>query len=272
VSLLARRTLKAALAPLGAATAERRPGITFLVYHKVGGGLPLELDLPQPVFARQLELILERGPVLAFDAAVRLLEAGAPLDGERFVLTFDDGFEDVYTQVFPLASRLGLPLMLYPTTGFLETGIPDGYGTVPRDRVRPLTWEMIGRMVESGLLTLGAHTHRHPDLVGLPEARIVEELETCRDLIRQRVGVEVRHFAYPRALRDEAAERVVSRYFETAVVGGGAKALPERHRPYRIPRVPVRRSDGLAFFRARIAGRLALEERLYERLHALTGR
>ena len=46
-------------------------------------------------------------------------------------------------------------------------------------------------------------------------------------------------------------------------LGGGQKATPAHFQPYRIPRLPIRRSDDWLFFRAKVQGWLASEEAVY---------
>ena len=85
------------------------------------------------------------------------------------MLTFDDGFEDVYHNAFPLMKERGLPFTLYLTTNPIETGEP----LDPRyPEAKPLTWDQINEMAGTGLVTIGAHTHTHPDLQNLLRLRL----------------------------------------------------------------------------------------------------
>ena len=65
----------------------------MLIYHRGGGGTTNELDLDVEAFRRQLDM-LERHDVLSLDAALDRLEAGDA--SPSVVLTFDDGFADVF--------------------------------------------------------------------------------------------------------------------------------------------------------------------------------
>jgi peptidoglycan/xylan/chitin deacetylase (PgdA/CDA1 family) len=42
--------------------------------------------------------------------------------GNRFVLTFDDGYANVYTEAFPLLREMGIPFGVFVTTGMVGTG------------------------------------------------------------------------------------------------------------------------------------------------------
>lgn len=265
MKILFRRLLKLPLVAGSFTQLKRQPGVNMLIYHSVTNQLRLELDLPYVTFQRQLEFLAQTNQVIGYDQAVTRLKTGRSFSKDSYVLTFDDGYADFYTAVFPLLRRLQLPAILFINTGFVETRVP--YPLLPQRRqpVKPVSWDMLGEMVVSGLVTLGAHTHTHPELITVPPSQVEEELSKPIQLIKQRLGITVNHFAYPRALWNENVERLVSQYYHSAVIGGGYKATTTQFHPYRIPRIPIRRSDGWLFFRAKMQGWLANEEQFYQK-------
>ncbi len=273
MSLWARQVLKLPLAAWGAAVQRVRPtapGITFLIYHSVAGRLPLELDLPYGLFRSQLEWLAARGMVMAYEAAVACLAAGRAPSAPRVVLTFDDGYLDFYTQVFPLLEVLRLPATLFVTTGFVDDGIPYPLMARPDLQAAPVTWPMLAEMAASPWVTLGAHTHTHPLLDELPAAQVEQELVRPLERFEAEVGMRPRHFAYPRAVWSQAVAAQVARHYATAVAGGTRAAAGWD--PYRIPRRPIRRSDGRWFFGPKLRGWLDAEEPVYQLFHRLRRR
>jgi peptidoglycan/xylan/chitin deacetylase (PgdA/CDA1 family) len=264
-----RTLVKAALAAWGVLSGGEPPGVAFLIYHSVAGTTRLELDIPFAVFRRQIEHLSRRGVVGRYEEAVAALARGDPGAAGRFVLSFDDGFEDTARLVFPLVRDLGLPITVFATTGLLERDP----GTMRRwphaQTLPPMTWDDLGRMRESGLVTIGAHTHSHRDIDDLDEGRVAGEIDRSQLLFVRRLGFAPIHFAYPRALWGARADRVVRERYATAVLGGGRRAAPQGFDAHRIPRVPVRRSDGRLFFKARLRGLLAGEEPVYAALKRL---
>jgi len=62
----------------------------------------------------------------------------------------------------------------------------------------PLTWTQVREMEESGLVSFGAHTMRHPILGYLADpAEVRQEVRECRRVLEQQLGHPVRTFAYP---------------------------------------------------------------------------
>ena len=262
---LHKKMVKVSLVPYGMFKREE-PGIYFLIYHRVTGDLGLELDMPFPVFRKQIEHLAGGGNVVSFDSAVDILRSGQRPSRDLFVITFDDGYADLFSHVFPLIKDLSIPVILFPATGPLESGAIKVGRPFMNKGVDPVSWDQLGKVTESGLVTVGAHTHSHLDMTELSDEEICREMERSKGLFKERLGYSVKHFAYPKAIWNKRVEQIVRRYFETAVIGGGRKATVDGHQSYRIPRVPIRRSDGWIFFLAKTKGLIRAEEEVYSRL------
>jgi len=229
------------------------PGPRILIYHQIGAGSGRQMDLTPTAFRRHVEWLQDNGRIVGLGDA--LYEADDPDSHRHYVLTFDDGYADFYENAFPLLRDQAIPFTLYLTTGHIETGEP----LQPGDR--PLDWDQVGEMLETGLVTLGAHTHTHPDMRGLPVDRVVEEVGESNRLIELRTGQVPEHFAYPKGYWDETAETVVRANYATAVLGAGAP-VTEVTDPHRIGRVAVQKSDGQFFFTRKVARGMRMEERV----------
>jgi peptidoglycan/xylan/chitin deacetylase (PgdA/CDA1 family) len=182
------------------------------------------------------------------------------------VLTFDDGYRDTYTTAFPLLQERRLRFTLYLATESIETGV--ALGRIPG--AEPLTWDQVGEMGASGLLTVGAHTHRHADMRTLSADEVDDELGTSDRLIEERLGTSAAHFAYPWGFWSESADAGVSRRYRSATLAGVANH-GEPFDPHRLRRFPVQLSDGFRWFEARMRGGFRLEEMLRRRRNDYTG-
>ena len=89
-----------------------------LMYHRFGqdgrrGALPIS------ALEQQLVRIRSRHHVFSCSAMVRRLSEGT-LPRDSVVITIDDCYEEVYTEVFPILKRLALPATLYVVTEFVD--------------------------------------------------------------------------------------------------------------------------------------------------------
>ena len=231
------------------------PGPRILIYHQVGSGLGRQMEVTLSAFSRQMHWLAENREVVSLDdGLLRWDDEGAD---QLVVLTFDDGYLDVFTTAFPLLRDLGFPFTLYLTTDPIESGHPIGSHV----EAMPLSWANLETIMSSGLLTVGAHTHTHPDLRCLSAEQIEDELQVSNSLIASRLGTLPSHFAYPWGYWSAGSDPVVRKTYETAALGGptGSVTRPDSHRFHRFP---VQLSDGFRFFRSRLEGGLLLEERV----------
>jgi peptidoglycan/xylan/chitin deacetylase (PgdA/CDA1 family) len=257
---IARRSLKYASVVADRLTPALE-GPRLLIYHQVGAGNGQEMDLSLADFRRQMQWLASTGRVASFDDVL-----ATPDDrSDRYVITFDDGYDDMYRNGFPILSELGLPFVLYLTSNPIETRVPlrdDGMST-------PVSWDQVGEMLGSGLMTLGAHTHTHPDFRHISPAQIEDEIVGSNRMISERTGSTPRHFTYTWGYWTEQADRLVRAHYETATVAGCRSALGAPSNA--IPRLPVQLSDGWTFFKPRVRGGFRLEDTLRRRLSGYTG-
>ena len=178
---------------------------------------------------------------------------------KRINITFDDGFEDVYTEAFPIFTKYQIPFTLYLTTGFpdgtadlwwlqlekdrsdsdfeqmmscvYKTGAPMNVvmheltNTVPDYSIckqSALSWHEIQEMVNSGLCTIGSHTVSHPGLTRIKEDLVKEELSESKARIQEMLHVEVKHFSYPHSMQNKNIQTLVKESgYDSAVIGYG---------------------------------------------------
>lgn len=232
----------------------RLRGPRILIYHQVGSGRTHEMNVTTEAFRRQLDWMQSHGEIVSLDEAVK--RRGEPGADRLFVLTFDDGYRDVVVNAFPLMSAERIPFTLYLTSGPVEN--PEEFPAWPGDA---LTWDQVRLMIDSGLVTVGAHTHTHPDLRQLTKSTVIEELDRSNELITRHTGVVPEHFTYPKGWWSRVADQEVRSRYTTATLGGG-KPITEESDLHRLNRLPVQRSDlGMIFNRKTKTGARG-EERL----------
>ena len=181
----------------------------ILTYHRV---LPRISRLPAPShnvtpdrFRAHVSGLLERGFTFwPLQKLLRHRQAKAPLPPRTIALTFDDGFQSVYTEAFPILRELRVPATLFLATGYLDRAAPfpfDLWGTefssqLPPEACRPVTLDQCREMADSGIIDFGAHTHTHRDLRGRPE-EFQADVQTSVDFVRRAFSLDDVMFAFP---------------------------------------------------------------------------
>ena len=226
-------------------------GASLLIYHRIGAETRDELDVPKDQFLAQLDA-LEGHDVVSLDSALDRVER---LDHRpSVVLTFDDGFADVYENAWPALRDRRVPFTIYLATAYMGERMVWEGSTAQGPHGMGMTWRQLEEMLASGLCTIGNHTHNHVR----PEELSVAELDECSAVIEHHLGARPAHFTYPWGVvvpRMEAALRERFRSSSTGILGRNDPATD----PARLTRIPVRQSDPIEFFEAKLTGTLRAE-------------
>lgn len=226
-------------------------GATLLIYHRIGGGTGDELDVTTAAFADQMRQVADQD-VVSLDEAMDRLESGS--SGHSVVLTFDDGFEDVHANAWPILKEHQLPFTIYLASGYVGDTMRWEGSTAAGRPGRGVSWAQLDEMLRSGLCTIGNHTHRHVR----PEVLTPADLDECSAAIEHSLGVRPDHFTYPWGIGVPAIEDDLRARFRSASTGELGRNRPGVD-PMRLRRVPVRRTDPAPFFAAKLSGRLGAE-------------
>src|SRR5436190_12869839 len=259
---VARRTVKVGAAAFDSArrlVSHARwppPGLVVLLYHRVGRRSELEIDLPVTLFRAQMAELASTGRVVSLSDAVERLADPMQQHESLVAVTFDAGTDDFAEVALPVLVEHDVPATVYVATAFLERQLP-----FPHDGT-PLTWAALRDAVSTGLVDVGSHTHTHALLDRLPESLVSAELDRSLELVRERVGQVPVHFAYPKAVPpSRVAARMVRARFKSAALAGTRVNIYGGD-PYRLTRSPVQYSDGMRWFRHKLAGGLGVEDTL----------
>lgn len=145
-------------------------------------------------------------------------------------LTFDDGFRDFYTTVFPLLKQYDIP-----ATVFVITKDVGKNGNV--------TWEMLKEMTDSGLVEVGSHTISHKYSTRISKDELLEEFAGSKAIIEEKLNTPVFTLAYPYGVADASVYVVAKQagYLGAVRTMGGAR--PSADNLFSWRRVAIYKSD-----------------------------
>ncbi len=122
----------------------------ILIYHHVSDTTPASTSVTPALFEQHLNFLDDNGfRVMALPAVVDKLKAGEDLPDSVVVLTFDDGYESVYTEAFPQLKKRGWPFTVF----VCPEAISKRQGPV-------VTWDQLREMSVAGA-TVGNHGLHH---------------------------------------------------------------------------------------------------------------
>ncbi len=186
--------------------------VPILLYHYVeyvkdpGDKIRISLNIQPFVFESQLKTLTEAGYTFMTPSDIPdLFNGSRKLPEKAVILSFDDGYRDFYTDVFPLLKKYQAKAVAYIVPGFL-------------DKPNNLTSRQLKEILDSGLVEIGAHTMHHVYLKGMNGKSAKLEIEQSKTFLEKNLGVKIASFAYPYGAFDLKAARIVKDAgFKTAV-------------------------------------------------------
>lgn len=184
--------------------------LPILMYHYIRinpdprDQLGFNLSVTPDDFTRQMDWLAQNGynPV-DFDDFRDYLAGRESLPARPVILTFDDGYRDMYTTAFPILRAHRFKAVAYIVAGFINA---------PNNVTADQVLEMDGNGVQ-----IGAHTVSHADLTRQSPADLHHEVFDSKTMLEGLLGHPVLDFCYPSGRFNEAVEQTVEAAgFETA--------------------------------------------------------
>jgi peptidoglycan/xylan/chitin deacetylase (PgdA/CDA1 family) len=219
-------------------------------------------------------------------AVVSLQQAVEDLNRRQVVITFDDGYRDVWTHAYPVLKRLGLCATVFITYDLtdnnrfawwdrveaagarvnwsrlktltpvsLESEVHRLTGLLPESGKPPmydfLSWEEVRKMTD--IIEIGSHTVTHPILTRIPLPDAVEEVVRSKAMIGEKIGKPVVSFANPNGNWNEDIGGGVRNagYWCAVAYSRGRNA---RASPFRLHRRGINIRDNADVFAVKVAG------------------
>jgi len=223
--------------------------VPILMYHYVEQPPPgadrmrRDLTVAPETFEAQLEALARNGyQTITLTQLYLHLTQGQPLPEKPAVLTFDDGYRNAYTVVFPLLQKYGFvgTFFVLATPAHFES--PDY-----------VTWAMMKEMAEAGMEIQG-HGRDHVDLRSRSYAYLVYQTLGIQEAIEYHTGRPVRFFCYPSGQYDRAVIEVLKSAGYWGAVTTQHGRIHTRDDLFTLDRIRIRGTDSLETFLAKLEG------------------
>lgn len=207
--------------------------VPVLMYHAVSDDLWGYWDLfvsPQTIEEELLYLQENGFETIWFEDLSHIEDYEKPV-----ILTFDDGYDDNYTELFPLLQKYNAKATIFV--------IPKAIGTPHK-----MTAEQIYELSQSGLVSIQSHTYSHGNLSTMDEETLIFEMEESQKYLAALTGQVPYAVCYPEGTRSELSIEVAGRYYEYGLLMNG-QLYNTSDDPLRVKRFYVPRGYDLGSFR-----------------------
>lgn len=173
----------------------RTLNIPIILYHNFNPTVPGSMTMTPQKFEAQLKLLKNNGfTFIPLTQAVEYLQGNRnTLPPKPVVLTADDGWESVYTYMYPIVKKYNIPvtLFIYPSSISNEKHF--------------LTWDQLTELKNTGLFDIQSHTYSHPNFkvtqrhlsAAAYEHFVQKELTSSKQILENKLGSKITLLAWP---------------------------------------------------------------------------
>ena len=219
--------------------------VPILMYHGVSDVLEDSLYVSPENFEKQMRyLSSKKYKVISLDEYVQNIKDGKITPKRTVIITFDDGFEDNYTNAFPILADYEFPATIFIITDYV--GKKSDY----------LNWNQIRFMAKHGI-SFGAHTKSNVYLPNITDVReLWDEIMTPRIDIKKEAALNAKYFCYPTGGFTEKAKNAVIKAGYTGACTTNRGKDKYNKDIFELKRVKVTNSDTTKpfHFKAKLSG------------------
>lgn len=217
-------------------------GVSVLMYHMIGDEQGNAAVMTEANLRIQMNYLRDHGyHPITMQELYDYVTKGAPLPEKPVCITFDDGYLDSYTIVYPLMKEYGFPWTLFLIT--------DDVGK-PYNR---MTWDQLKEMANSHAVTIASHTLSHPKLHNLAtRAEKEKEIVEANKALKYQLGIDNVWLAYPYGDYDDEVIDICKKAGIKMAVTTDAGRVHVGSFPYDLKRAYIGNDISIARFSERL--------------------
>lgn len=181
--------------------------VPFLLYHSVPDTVndddDILLHISKDMFYEHMLALKNAGyNSITLDEYYNYVENNGTLPSNPIVICFDDGYENNYTNAWPILRELGMKATVF----VIVSRVGDHSVKYPH-----FTWEEALEMENSRVISIQSHSYTHPSFSSLTYGETVREMRLSKYILEKNMNKTCDYMAYPyghtNAFSDDAGKK-----------------------------------------------------------------
>ena len=168
-------------------------------------------------------------------------------NNKKFIITFDDGYENVFLNAFPILKKLGFKATCFIVTNKIGLYNEWDVDKVSYKKMKLMNFDQINEWLLSGF-DVGSHSMDHLDLTKLNSENKIQQIVDSKNFFKEIFNVEIKSFSYPYGSYDNELCDLVKKYYNFAVTTRRSRFTINKFNNELLPRVPINKNDNLFKF------------------------
>lgn len=220
----------------------RKPGVFILCYHSISSDT-WRYGVSKEVFEEQINYLMRHYTAISLDDLNLYLQGKKDLKAPSFIITFDDGYQDVLA-VRDFIKKLNIKPALFVLSDRKAVDRKE------LNTMRPfLSTGQILELKKDGWI-IGCHSATHANFRDMTQEQLDCEIAASKKSLEKELGFPIRYFAYPKGVYTQAVLITLERAGYALALTMDDYTLDIKAKVLRIPRIGVDRTHDFVEFKA----------------------
>ena len=219
--------------------------IPILMYHSISNSKnPMSLSIDN--FEKQMKFMSRNG-----FKTINLNDKKITDCKKCFLITFDDGYEDIYLNALPILKKYNFNALCFFVTNLI--GKKNIWDKVKSDykELSLMDKEQIFMWLDNEMIA-GSHSLDHKDLQRLTYNEKISQITEPINFFKINFNINIKYFSYPFGSYDDDSLKIVKKYYKFAMTTKRSRFSTNIHNNHEIPRIPINKKDGIFKFYLKI--------------------
>jgi peptidoglycan/xylan/chitin deacetylase (PgdA/CDA1 family) len=164
---------------------------------------------------------------------------------KKFIITFDDAYENVFINAFPILRKLDFNAVCFIVTN--KIGEYNDWDKNKFKKKKIMNFEQISEWLISGF-NIGSHTLDHVNLTKLNKNDKINQIINSKKDLNSKFNTDIDTFAFPFGSYDDETQSIINEYYDYAVTTKRSRFVKNKFNNKLLPRVPVSKDDNFFKF------------------------
>ncbi len=218
------------------------------MYHSVGKG-DLFFNVQLEDFVRQMEYLkTKKFNLVSLNQLVEWIEGEQAIPEKTVVLTFDDGYEDNCSNVWPILKKYNFPATIFLAPDLIGKKAGDSKNVV----LDMIDWPQIQEMHQSGLIDFQPHGLNHKELCKISLEQVEQEIRGSKNIIEEQLNKTCHFFAYPRGSFNQQVVNILREFGFRAGLSVSRGFVDNNADLFNLPRQSINSQTSMVQFKGKL--------------------
>lgn len=225
--------------------------IPILMYHRIANVPGERNSLSPEKFEEQLDYLKKHGyTTITMNELYQHYMQKIPLPSRPVILTFDDGYEDNYSNALPLLRERDMKATVFPIVNWI--GKENKWEEFKHQTTRTMDWAELHKWQAAGM-EIGCHTLDHPCLTKCDTNRLEQELMNSKAFLEKNLGAPIDFLCYPYGFFDDKTIAVAKQSGYKGALAIFENTPLWQQELFALPRIPVSNRQPLWEFALKVS-------------------